>query len=311
MDSSGVTGPVVSWNKKGPVFVQVPAQGDISSSDNESGEMPAGNDPGPSQESRRMSVSGRALLRQYFCEKDPIELPRGQHSIALTEDQMHTVLKTISDETILLSFHLMKSLLLQATSGKVLTKERCRHVSRLSRPEGGHTSSSGEESTDIGSNSGGYTSGAFNTDDEPGSLSFCLEREGTQPRGGTENLTGQLAGTSCAELLQETVPSPGSGYSLGDYAPLSTLITKSGKTSATKEPPKKRRRYEGRPGKTMKEAYFKGITWTKTFVTGPSDPLHNQYKFYCRICKTNVSIRSKGAREIVRHYQTETHLRKD
>ena len=309
MDSSGVTGPVMSWNKKGPMFVQFPTQDNISSSDNESAEAPAGGDAGSSQEPRRMSVSGRTLLRRYFCEKDPIELPRGHHTIALTEDQMHTVLKTISDETILSSFHLMKSLLLQATSGKVLTKERCRHVSRSSRPVVGH--SSGDESTDMGSTSGGYTSGAFNTDDEPGSLSFCLEKEITQPQAATENLAGQCVGTSCTDPLRETVPSPGSGYSLGDYAPLSSLITKPGKTPASKSPPKKRRRYEGRPGKTMKEAYFKGIHWTKTFVTGPLDPLHNQYKFYCRICKTNVSIRSKGAREIVRHYQTESHLRKD
>ena len=148
----------------------------------------------------------------------------------------------------------------------------------------------------MGSNNGGYTSGAFNTDDEPGSLSFCLEKEVTQPQGRTEDLAGQCAGTSCTDLLQETAPSPGSGYSLGDYAPLSTLITKPGKTPATKSPPKKRRRYEGRPGKTMKEAYFKGIHWTKTFVTGPLDPLHNQYKFYCRICRTiRVDSFKRGA----------------
>ena len=61
----------------------------------------------------------------------------------------------------------------------------------------------------------------------------------------------------------------------------------------------------------MKEAYFKGIAWTKTFVTGPLDPQHNRYKFHCQICKTNVSIYSKGARKIVRHYQSESHLCKD
>ena len=59
----------------------------------------------------------------------------------------------------------------------------------------------------------------------------------------------------------------------------------------------------------MKEAFSKGISWTKTFVTGPLDPAHNQFKFYFRICKSNMSIYSKGAREIVRHYQS--HLRKD
>ena len=61
----------------------------------------------------------------------------------------------------------------------------------------------------------------------------------------------------------------------------------------------------------MKPAYFKGIQWTKIFVTGPLDPVHNKHKFYCQICKTNVSIGSKGAREIIRHYQSDAHLRKD
>ena len=46
-------------------------------------------------------------------------------------------------------------------------------------------------------------------------------------------------------------------------------------------------------------------------MTGPLDPVLNKHKFYCRICKTNVSIYSKGAREIIRHYQSEAHLRKD
>ena len=47
------------------------------------------------------------------------------------------------------------------------------------------------------------------------------------------------------------------------------------------------------------------------FVTGPLDPEHNRHKFYCQICKSNVSIFSKGAAEIIRHYQAESHLRKD
>ena len=61
----------------------------------------------------------------------------------------------------------------------------------------------------------------------------------------------------------------------------------------------------------MKPAYFKGIQWTKVFVTGPLDSVHNKYKFYCQLYKTNVSIYSEGAHEIVRHYQSEGHLRKD
>ena len=75
--------------------------------------------------------------------------------------------------------------------------------------------------------------------------------------------------------------------------------------------PLKRQRYAGKPGKVVKEAYFKAIIWTKIFVTGPVDPQHNKYKFYCQICKTNVSMCSKDSREIERHKQSESHLRKD
>ena len=309
MDSSGVGGPVFSLNKKTPTIVKVPAQGEDTTTDNESLQEAQGLIQGQASGSRQLSASGRVLLRKYFVEKDPIELPRGHPTIALTEGQMHTVLKTISDETILSSFHLMKSLLLQATSGKVLTKERCRHVGQSKGSPKGHLSSSGDESTDADSSKGGYTSGALNTDDEPGSLSFCLDREEDNAQHGTTTQVEHH--TTIFDPAHETIPSPGSAYSLGDYAPLSTLVSKSGKAGAGKSPPRKRRRYAGRPGKVMKEAYFKGIAWTKVFVTGPLDPGHNQYKFYCKICKTNVSIRSKGAREIVRHYQPESHLRKD
>ena len=61
----------------------------------------------------------------------------------------------------------------------------------------------------------------------------------------------------------------------------------------------------------MKEACFKGMEWTKTFVSGPIDPRWNPYKFYCQICKGNISIYGRGAHEILRHHATERHLRKD
>ena len=118
MDSSGVGGPVFSLNKKAPTIVNVPAQDGDTTTDNEFLHGTQGLIQEQASGSRQLSASGRTLLRKYFVEKDPIEIPRGHPTIALTEGQMHTVLKTISDETILSSFHLMKSLLLQATSGE-------------------------------------------------------------------------------------------------------------------------------------------------------------------------------------------------
>ena len=306
MDSSGVGGPVTPQVKGTPTLVKVPRQrGDSTSESETSNERPGPSGQHPTAP-RQFSASGRSPV-----EKDPIVVPRNHPVIALTEGQIHTVMKTISDETILSSFHLMKSLLLQATSGKILSKEKCRHVGGLTPGGRPNPSSSGDETTDFDSSNEGYTSGAFNTDDEPGSLSFCLEKE-TE---GHESLTAPSAQphttTGNPAAMRETSMSPGSNYSIGDYAPLSSLVPKPGKAAQQKSPPRKRRKFMGKPGKTMKEAYFKGILWTKTFVTGPLDPTHNQFKFYCRLCKSNVSFYSKGAREIIRHYQTESHLRKD
>ena len=311
MDSSGVGGPVTPQVKGTSALVKVPRQRGESTSEGET----SNGRPGPSgQQStapRQFSASGRSLLRKHFVEKDPIVLPRNHPVIALTEGQIHTVMKTISEETILSSFHLMKSFLLQATSGKILSKENCRHVGGLTPGGRRSPSSSGDETTDVDSPNEGYTSGAFNTDDEPGSLSFCLEKETegheslTAPSAQPHTITGNPA------AMRVTSMSPGSNYSIRDYAPLSSLVPKPGKAAQQKSSPRKRRKFMGKPGKTMKEAYFKGILWTKTFVTGPLDPAHKQFKFYCSLCKSNVSIYSKGAREYIRHYQTESHLRKD
>ena len=77
--------------------------------------------------------------------------------IALTEGQIRIILKTMSDETILSSFHLMKSLLLQATSGNVLSKERCRHMGSFTASGRQDPSSSEYETSDIDSPNEGFT----------------------------------------------------------------------------------------------------------------------------------------------------------
>ena len=66
-----------------------------------------------------------------------------------------------------------------------------------------------------------------------------------------------------------------------------------------------------RSNKVMREELFEGMNWTRTFVSGPMDPVWNPYKLYCQICKGNVSIYGRGAKEILRHHSTERHLRRD
>ena len=64
-------------------------------------------------------------------------------------------------------------------------------------------------------------------------------------------------------------------------------------------------------GVPMREEIFAKIGWTRSFVSGPADPIHNPYMVYCHYCKNNFSIHTKGTMEILRHHRTEKHLRRD
>ena len=231
--------------------------------------------------------------------------------IALTADEMHAVLRTVSDESLLSSYHMMKSLLIHATRGVPQDKKRPL-PKRCATPARPDVYSSGDESSFGGHSSDGNTSAVFNTDEDPyqlGSISGTDYLSEADPLTLTpKTRTGGVAGTSLAETL---TPTSGSGYSSTDYQPLSTLGRLPEQETQVRSPPRKRRRLLSKSGKVMKDAYSKGIQWTRTFVSGPVDHVHNKFKFHCMLCKTNVSIFSKGAREILRHYKTEGHLRKD
>ena len=61
----------------------------------------------------------------------------------------------------------------------------------------------------------------------------------------------------------------------------------------------------------MREEFFPKISWTRSFISGPADPLHNPRVVWCHICKKKISIRTKGTFEILRHHRSEKHLRRD
>ena len=224
---------------------------------------------------------------------------------------MHAILRTIADESALSSYHMMKSLLLHATTGIPQDKKK-KMPRRCPTPARHLAESSGEEDNQGGGASDGYTSGAINSDEDPfllGSISGTDVVSEMDPSALTPALnSGTRPSTSRAN---NATPTSGSEYSSADYQPLSVLGRSREAEAALPSPPRKRRKMLCKPGKVMKDAYFKSIQWTRTFVSGPVDPIHNKFKFYCMLCKTNVSISSKGAREILRHYKKEGHLRKD
>ena len=66
-----------------------------------------------------------------------------------------------------------------------------------------------------------------------------------------------------------------------------------------------------RRGVPMRAEFFSKIGWTRLFISEPSDPLHNPHMVWCHFCKKNISIKSKGPYEILRHHRTDRHLRRD
>ena len=279
---------------------EVPKEAGLTSSAG----LPDATSPKLLSPTRALSASARTLINQHFTETNPSILPVGHATVAFNQGQVHSILRAVSTETLTSCFHQMKNILEEAfrvgrsqSTHQGPAKQRIKCFRKKSDSPG----LEGQDS-DIGTE--GYTSGALSSEDE-----FVINSQRT----GKElsivpppSPPGQDSPCTTDPTISHQVPSP--GFCSTDYEPLATLTADQASASS---PPRKRRRVPGRSGKIMKEAYSKGIQWTRTFVTGPLDPEHNKHKFYCQICKANVSIFSKGAREITRHFQCESHFRKD
>ena len=159
---------------------------------------------------------------------------------------------------------MMKSLLLHATSGTSQDKKRSM-PRRCPTPARRPSSSSGDEGSFGRNTSDGYTSGAFNTDEDPYQVGSISGPDGVSETGSRTKLPETpLRFTPSTSRAEVTTPTSGSGYSSSDLQPLSVLRRSREPDVATPSPPRKRRKMLSKPGKVMKDAYFKGIQWTRT-----------------------------------------------
>ena len=63
-------------------------------------------------------------------------------------------------------------------------------------------------------------------------------------------------------------------------------------------------------GVPVQEEFFTKIGLTRSFISGPADPVHIPSMVWCHICK-KLSLKTKGTLEILRHHSTRKHLRRD
>ena len=71
-----------------------------------------------------------------------------------------------------------------------------------------------------------------------------------------------------------------------------------------------RRRVRSRRTFKMKKGYAVGVL-AQFFVTGPTDAANKLSEFYCRVCRKNVSVRTHGEYQIIRHFQGHRHFSRD
>ena len=193
----------------------------------------------------------------------------------------------------------MKALLLHAAQGGIQKLGHFRKTVQRTAATPHRLSDSSDGGTDTeGYSTDCYTSGALPSDEEIAAYDKSPITHFTPTSCAKESQGDEKLDKTTLSPTQFGIPSP--GFSEGDYAPLSSMRESPTVTPTGRSPPRKRRRMVSKPGKVMKPAYFKGIQWTRVLVTGKLDPVHNKYKFYCQICRSNVSIFSKGAREIIR-----------
>ena len=265
----------------------------------------------------RLGASSRALIKEFFESASPVHLPAGHQTLALNEGQVCSILKAVADEAVKASLKTMESLI-QRTSRLSLggSHPTPDSVTKARRP-GSRASSVGSRSGLL-SGHGSDTSGVLRSDDNFSSLGYSYEHSDLEsqpltpppkgPPGCSRADPGSQEGTNQLE-------SPGAQTLAGLKAEAIAERTKPAKSKKARKTPARKvgtsKHQVPRGCKIMKESYFKGMEWTKTFVSGPVDPRWNPYKFYCQICKGNISIYGRGAREILRHHQSERHLRKD
>ena len=277
---------------------------------------------GSSSQDKPPELSGRsrAILKEYFDSASPIRLPVGHTTIALTEPQMYHLLRTLTDETLRQSFNTMERMVLDAVRGTpTALPSRTSHfqLKRRAQTPGPGSQSDSESDSDLprtASDRPGSSS------DDSGGSSFYEESDSATEMDLITKSFKQTPSQPLVGGVQADTPSSQQHIGLdaeGSSSQDTTLYEmreqaqKDQTEGHSKSRKKKGNKRLSRRGVTMREEFFSKIGWTRSFISGPADPLHNPLMVWCHICKKNFSIKSKGPYEILRHHRTDRHLRGD
>ena len=257
----------------------------------------SGGRPSTSKDSR-LKPSGRALINEFFSTTtDAHCFPEGHPTptVAFAKDQISTVLKVIAEQAVEWSCDKMEKLIAKAnemsigpTTSQDPTSQRSgkKFTHRADSLSGRLSDTSGAIRSDDDFSSIGYSYENFDTDKIDAS-SRAMDEASCSQQDHPANMeiydADSPIGQTIASLKTEV---------LNDLSKHNRKIC--GRFASTSRGSGTRRKVT-RSCKIMKEAYFKRMEWTRTFVSGPVDPRWNPYNFFCRKCKSNIfSIYEKG-----------------
>ena len=263
-----------------------------------------------------LSGRSRAILKTYFLEEKAFNLPR----VAFTEPQIYHLLRVLTDETLRMSHTNMEQMILDAVRGRP-TALPSRTDTFRSRARAA-TPFRQAESDSSDAEAGTFTSGESDDQDtqrhaETGDSSFSGESDSAGEmalisasyKPVSSHTWSETATMAVSDDLRGQDTDPSSEDATLSEVREQTLSGKSRRNTRAKKSPKPKR--QSQQGVPMREEFFAKIGWTRSFISGPADPIHNPHMVWCHMCKKNFSIKSKGPLEILRHHRTEKHLRRD
>ena len=268
-----------------------------------------------------LSGRARAILKTYFDETHAFRFPPGQTAVAFTESQVYHLLRVLTDETLRMSHSTMERMILDAVRGSpTVAPSRTDHFKSRTRAQTPYR--------EPDSDSSDAETGDLPTTDSEGHDTIDRGTLGDSSSFGESDSAGEMALISASfktSAITTDVPIVSPTEQLGVIQTGSQETDRSSqditlsevreqslrsrpKSMSKKAPKTKRPSQRGVP---TREEFFAKIGRTRSFISGPADPIHNPFMVWCHICKKNFSIRSKGTVEILRHHRTEKHLRRD
>ena len=269
-----------------------------------------------------LSGRSRAILKTYYLEEKAFNLPRGHPTVAFTEPQIYHLLRLLTDETLRMSHTNMEQMILDAV--------RVRPTALPSRTDTFRSRARAAtpfrqvESDSSDAEAGTFTSGKSDDQDtqrhvETGNSSFSGESDSAgemalisasyKPAARTSHTWAETATMAVRDDQRGQDTDPSSQDATFSEVREQTLSGKSRRNTQAKKSQKPKR--QSQRGVPMREEFFAKTGWTRSFISGPADPIHNPHMVWCHMCKKNFSIKSKGPLEILRHHRSEKHLRRD